>query len=64
MEKISGSGNRDEHPRTFSLSLETVFCVKNRVLKFFDADLDLEYGIFFDLDPGSGMEKIQIQDLA
>jgi hypothetical protein len=36
--KKSGSGIRDEHPRSFFQSLETVFGVK--ILKFFDADLD------------------------
>jgi hypothetical protein len=34
MEKISGSGNRDEHLRSFS----QFFGLK--MLKFFDADLD------------------------
>jgi hypothetical protein len=29
-----------------------------RILKFFEADLDPRYGIFWTLDPESGMEKI------
>jgi hypothetical protein len=45
-------------PDHISESLETLFCVK--ILTFFDADEDP--GIFPTLDPGSGMEKIRIQD--
>ncbi len=40
-----------------SESLETIFWVK-KILKFSDEDP----GIFFTLDPGSGMEKIRIRD--
>jgi hypothetical protein len=39
-------------PDHFSESLETVFRVKNTILKLFDADLDTR----------SGMEKIGIRD--
>jgi hypothetical protein len=41
-----------------SESLGTIFCVK--MLKFFYADPDPGSGTFF--DPGSGLEKIRIQD--
>jgi hypothetical protein len=45
--------NISDHISESLLSLETSFLVK--ILKFFDADLDP--GIFFTLDAGSGMEK-------
>jgi hypothetical protein len=50
----SGSGIRE---------LRNNFWVK--ILKFFDADVDPDPGIFLTLDPGSGirMEKIRIRDL-
>ncbi len=32
------------------------------MLKFFDKDTDSGSGIFLNLDPGSGMEKIRIRD--
>ncbi len=44
---------RDEHPGSYSESLETIFWVK--ILKFFDADPGS--GILMTLDPGSGKEK-------
>jgi hypothetical protein len=50
-----GSGIQDEH-RSYFRGLETIFWVKNTVLKFF-ADPDPGSGIFLTLDPGSGMEK-------
>jgi hypothetical protein len=56
----SGSGmNILDH---ISESLESIFRVKT--LKFFDADVDPDRdpGIFWTLDPGSGMEKIRIRD--
>jgi hypothetical protein len=39
-----------DNPDHISESLETIFLGENTVFKFFDAD------------PGSGMEKIQIRD--
>jgi DNA topoisomerase VI subunit A len=49
--KKSGlSGIRDEHPRSFFQSLETVFGLK--IIKFFDADPDPGSRIFLNLDPG------------
>jgi hypothetical protein len=48
MGKKSGSGYGMNNSDHISESLETIFWV--RILKFFDAD------------PGSGMEKIRIQD--
>ncbi len=41
-----------------SESLETIFW--DKILKFFDADMDR--GNFLTLDPESGMEKIRIRD--
>jgi hypothetical protein len=53
--KKSGSGmNNPDH---ISESLETIIWVK--ILEFFDADPDPRSGIFLNLDPGSGMEKIR-----
>jgi hypothetical protein len=43
------------NPDHISESLETIFWVK--ILKFFDADPEWKKS-----DPGSGMEKIRIQD--
>jgi hypothetical protein len=54
MGKISRSGMKI--PDHISESLETIFWVK--ILKFFD-----DPRIFLTLDPGFGMEKIQIRDL-
>jgi hypothetical protein len=48
----SGSGIRDEHPGSYSESLETIVWFKNTILKFFDADPDSGSGIFLTLDPG------------
>jgi hypothetical protein len=48
MIKKSGSGSMMNNPDHISGSLETIFWVK--ILKFFD------------VDPGSGMDKIWIQD--
>jgi hypothetical protein len=36
-------------------SLKSIF--ESKILKFFDADLDLGSGIFLTLDPGSRMER-------
>jgi hypothetical protein len=50
----SGSGIRDEQPGSYFLELGNhffaFFGVKNKILKFFDKD------------PGSGMETVQIRD--
>jgi hypothetical protein len=46
--KKSGSGSRLNSPDHIFVSLETIFWVK--IFKFFD------------VDPGSGMEKIRIRD--
>jgi hypothetical protein len=56
----SGIWIRNEHPGSYSESLETIFWVK--ILKFFDADLDLGSGNLF--DPRSGIldGKIRIRD--
>jgi hypothetical protein len=48
--KKSGTGIRDEYPRSFFRELRTVLGLK--ILKFFDADPDPDL-----FDPGSGMEK-------
>jgi hypothetical protein len=48
MGKKSGSGSRMNNPDHISESLETIFWVK--IL------------IFFDVDPGSVIEKIRIRD--
>jgi hypothetical protein len=56
-DRRSGSGmNIPDH---ISESLETRFWGK--ILKFFDTDANPV--IFLSLDPGSGMEKIRIQDI-
>ncbi len=47
-------------PDNFSVSVETIVWVK--ILKFCDADPDPGSGIILTLYPGSGMEKIRIQD--
>jgi hypothetical protein len=47
-------------PDDISESLEPIFWVK--IIKFFNADPDPGSGIFLTLDPGCGMEKIQIRD--
>ncbi len=51
MGKKSKSGSGMNIPEHISESLETIFFGLN-ILKFFDADPDLEYGIFLTLDPG------------
>jgi hypothetical protein len=43
-----------------SESFETIFGLKNTILKFFDADA--EPGIFLTLNLGSVMEKIRMRD--
>jgi hypothetical protein len=53
-----GSGNRDEHPGSYSKSLETIFGLK--IVKFFDADPGS--GIFFILESGIRDGKIRIRD--
>jgi hypothetical protein len=54
MENKSGSGMRDEHPRSFFQELRSrFFGLKKMLQKFFDADPG--YGIFF--DSGSWMGK-------
>ncbi len=45
----SGSGIRDEQPRSYFLELRNHF-FGDKILKFFDAD------------PGSGMETVRIRD--
>jgi hypothetical protein len=45
----SGSGIRDEQPGSYFLELRNHF-------------FGLKYFIFFDADPGSGMETIRIRD--
>jgi hypothetical protein len=49
MEKKSGSGIRDEHPKSFSRELRNSFRVKN-------TDPDPGNGIFLTLDQGSGIQ--------
>ncbi len=56
----SGSGSGMNILDRISESLETNFLFK--ILQFFDTDTDPDPGIFFTLDPGSGMEKIRIRD--
>jgi hypothetical protein len=51
----------DEHPRSYFRELRNKFLGK--ILKFFEVDADLDPGIIFTLDPGSGMGKIRIRDL-
>jgi hypothetical protein len=53
MGKKSGSGSGMNNPGHISH-----FWVK--ILEFFDAEPNPESGIFLNLDPGSGMEKIRI----
>jgi hypothetical protein len=57
-DKDSGSGYGMNIPDHISEWLETFFGLK--ILKFFDAHPGS--GIFLTLDPGSGMDKIQIRD--
>jgi hypothetical protein len=58
MGKKSRSGSGTNILDHISESLDIHFWVE--ILKFFVADADR--GIFFTLDPGSGMGKIRIQD--
>jgi hypothetical protein len=56
-----GSGIRDrkiqdEHPRSYFRELRNNF-FGLKICKFFDEEPDSGSGIFFTLDPGSGMEK-------
>jgi hypothetical protein len=59
----SRSGSGMNIPDHISESLETIFGLK--LLNFFNADSDPEFGIFLNLDLGSGIRngKIRIQDL-
>ncbi len=49
---VSGSGIRDEQPKSYFLEL------RNHYFGFFGVKI-LK---FFDADPGSGMEKVRIRD--
>ncbi len=58
MGKKSRSGSEIKVSDHIFESLETIFWVK--ILKFFDADVDP--GVFFTLDLGSGTEQLRIRD--
>ncbi len=52
MEKYPDPGSGMHIPDNFSESLETVFTLWLKILKFFDTDPDLASGLFVILDPG------------